>query len=308
VSALHDKALQVQWGFDKKAVTMKPDGVLALAAEWVREQTEEHRIAPGVRDVHYALISLCAERGLVYPNTLSAYTSLGRYTAALRRAGSFPPLSDDSRSLDLVYADKDAKDALRSAIDLFKLDHTLGQEVQTWVAVEKRGLRARVRQWLGGYGLPIIPMGGFTSEAIERQVSYRIFNDGRPAVLLVLSDFDPSGLLLPDKFIEHVGLFVHVERVALTAEQIDRLDLPEDPAPVNDSRLGWFIEQTGRSVQVEVNALLALHPGELQRLLLDAVGKFWDEDAAAATREREAEERRWLRIARVRLWQERRAS
>jgi hypothetical protein len=78
-----------------------------------------------------------------------------------------------------------------------------------------------------------------------------------------------------------------VERVALTVEQVDDLDLPTDPAPEEDSRLEWFIEQTGRDVQVEVDALDALHPGTLQQALMDAVDAEWDEDAHAEVLDRD---------------------
>lgn len=272
---------RIQWGFSKRNSTMTADGVLALAAEWVRDETRRTGFAPGVRDVHYALTSLCPEAGLVYNNNPGTYGSFSRFSAALRREGRFPALSDDSRRVDRQLAYSGGEEVLHEALLDAALDRTIGQPWQTWVAVEKRGLRARVRSWLHDYGLPIIPLGGYTSEVIERHVAREIDADGRPARLLVISDFDPSGLDLPEKFIEHVGRFEQVQRVGLTAAQVDAFRLPTNPAPETDSRLAWFIERTGRDVQVEVNALVSIRPGELERLLLDAVLREWDEDAHA---------------------------
>jgi hypothetical protein len=158
----------------------------------------------------------------------------------------------------------------------------------TWVIVEKRGMPGRIRRWTEDRGILIVPLGGFSSESIERETREAIEADGRPSVGIFVSDYDPSGLLLPQKFVQHVP-FDETVRVALTAEQIADLKLPTDPAPEQDSRLAWFIEQTGDDIQVEVDALDALHPGVLKDALLEAIDANWDTEAHQAVLDRERE-------------------
>lgn len=282
-------ANRIQWGMTTQGgevVGLRPDGVLALASRWVSEYAAEAGNFPGVRSCHYALIALCAEAGLVYRNTTDAYTTLVRHTAALRRLGLFPPFEDSTRWIDTPLSFRSAEHRMTAALRSMLLDRTEGQPWQTWVVVEKRGLRGRVVTWTEHLGLPVVPLGGFGSETLERKVRQAIRRDGRPSRGLFVSDFDPSGLLLSDVFQRHVG-FDQVERVALTAEQVDDLDLPTDPAPEEDSRLAWFREQTGRDVQVEVDALDALHPGVLEDSLRAEIEAEWDEDAHAAALDRE---------------------
>lgn len=282
MSENYTHAKRIPWGMQTRGgevVGFKPGGVIDLAREWVEEYAEEAGNYPGVRSCHYALISLCAAAGLIYRNTLGAYTTLSRHTADLRRLGLFPRFEDSTRQIDRPLCFDSAGDRLKWALANMRLDRTEGQPWQTWVVVEKRGLRGRVIGWTEHLGLPVVALGGFGSETIERKVREAIQRDGRPSRGLFVSDFDPSGLYLPDVYQRHVG-FDRVERVALTAEQVDDLALPMDFAPEEDSRLGWFIEQTGRDVQVEVDALDALHPGVLEQALMDAIAAEWDEDAS----------------------------
>ena len=262
------------------------DGVLALAKTWVEEYAVETGQYPGVRGAHYALISLCAERGFEYRNTRDVYLTLSRFTAKLRRVGRFPSFEDLTRSIEVPLSFDGAERRLLSALASFRLDHTIGQPWQTYIVIEKRGLVGRVKRWTGHLGLRVVPLGGFGSETIERKLKERIADDGRPSRALVVSDFDPSGLFLPEVLQRHVG-FDEVVRVALTAEQVDELDLPTDPAPAKDSRRKRFIAETGRDVQVEVDALDALHPGVLEEALLDAIEAEWDDDAYAEVLDRE---------------------
>jgi hypothetical protein len=283
-------------GKGTEGVSYRPGGVLDLAAQWVESYTDATGLAPGVRSTHYALISLCADAGITYRNTLDAYATLSRFTAQLRRVGRFPDLSDSTREVQRPLAFEDALERLFYSAH-FKLDRTLGQPIQTWIVVEKRGLAARVESWTADRGIPVVALGGFGSQTIERMVAEEIRADGRPSRGLFVADLDPSGWHLPQVFQRHVG-FDSVERVALTIEQAHDLNLPSDPAPEKDSRRDRFFKETGLDAQVEVDALDALHPGVLAGAINDALDSEWDSEAHAAVVDNEWREGWKVAIAR----------
>lgn len=110
----------------------------------------------------------------------------------------------------------------------------------------------------------------------------------RPSVLLYAGDLDPSGEDIDRDFVERVGAFDKIERVAVTVEQIEHFDLPPQLGQTDDPRADGFIARHGRLVQVELEAL---DPDDLRGLYDDALARYWDPDAFEAVVEVEAAER-----------------
>jgi hypothetical protein len=138
------------------------------------------------------------------------------------------------------------------------------------------------------YGIPVIPLGGFASQPLRADVREHVERDGRPAHLFYAVDFDPSGWFIGRDFANKTRIpWASVTRVALTAEQIERYDIPPNPAPTKDSRLERFIAETGTAIQVEVNALEVVRPGLLAELFWEAISEHWDKDVHQTARERE---------------------
>ena len=86
-------------------------------------------------------------------------------------------------------------------------------------------------------------------------------------------DFDPAGRSMPvasARKIEfwlrhnHPDLDVTVDPLALLPEQAEHYGLPRTPIKEGESRAGKFEERFGRGA-TEIDALEALHPGELGR-------------------------------------------
>lgn len=67
---------------------------------------------------------------------------------------------------------------------------------------EKRTLTAQLGAWFHDRGLPFVGYGGYTSEALERQIAAEVNQDGRPAALLYAGDHDPNGEDI-DRNLEH---------------------------------------------------------------------------------------------------------
>jgi hypothetical protein len=107
----------------------------------------------------------------------------------------------------------------------------------------------------------------------------------KPTRLWYASDFDPAGDVMPvavarqiefylDRFA--AGRDIKLTPVALTKEQVIEYDLPRIPIKTEDRRGPNFEDRRGEGA-VELDALEALHPGELARLVREAVEPYRDE-------------------------------
>jgi hypothetical protein len=136
---------------------------------------------------------------------------------------------------------------------------------------------------------------GFGSQSYADVVHDRVTADPRPAVLLVVGDFDCSGEDIERDWVARTGCWSHTERVLLTYEQVRAYELPATEGKRGDPRWPAFARRYGfdprRPVQWEVEAL---EPAELRRLVLAAVDPYIDRDVLAEQIAREEEQRRAL--------------
>jgi hypothetical protein len=105
---------------------------------------------------------------------------------------------------------------------------------------------------------------------------------GRRARILYISDFDPSGSRMPVSVackIQHklcrdgLDLDIRLEPLALTAEQVRRFQLPRVPIKDSDQSRARFEALNGEGA-VELDALEALHPGALARIVNRAIDTY----------------------------------
>lgn len=223
------------------------------------------------------------------PNTTSAYKSLSSRTAEARRAGAFPELHDRTRSIHRRISFDDTTTALQWLRLLYRRDRTEGQPFSVFLAVEKAGLIEQLTSWFGDpYGVPVLAHGGYSSQSYVDEIAADVHDQGRPAVLLYAGDHDPEGHDILRDFIVRTRCWETVERVALTAEQVDEYGLPPQPGKATSSRAAGFVERYGELVQVEVDAL---DPADLRSLFEEAFRRYWDDDAFADVSEAEARDR-----------------
>lgn len=241
--------------------------VLVTAASIVRS----YDTSVTLRQLFYRLVSTGT-----LANTDTSYKRLSEVTAAARRAGTFPELTDRKRSIDRAYFEHSGKSAIQRTVDCFRLDRARTQPNNILIAVEKDGLVTQLTSWFGDRGLPVTALQGYCSQSHIDTIRRQVRDDGRPAVLLYAGDFDPSGEDILRDFTERTGCWAHVVPVALTLEQVDRFNLPENPGKKTDARAKEFARKYGRLVQVELDAL---DPRDLHRLYEDALAPFWDVSA-----------------------------
>jgi hypothetical protein len=239
-----------------------------------------------LRQLFYRLVA-----GEVIPNTEYTYKRLSAVTAEARRDGTFPDLVDRGRAIHRVRTFTSPGDARQWLRGIYRQDRTEGQATSIYVAVEKAGMVAQLETWFHPFGLPILAVGGYSSQSYVNLVEWDVSQSGRPAVLLYAGDFDPSGEDIDRDFVERTGCWAKVHRIALSADQVEEHDLPPQPGKASDARASAFVARHGRLVQVELDAL---PPDTLRDLYRDALADYWDADVYDAALIREAADRAQL--------------
>lgn len=269
-------------------------GIMTARLAWpsiidtAREIVESYNTRVTLRQLFYRLVA-----AQVIPNTQGAYKRLSELTAEARRRGTFPELTDRTRSIHEYLTYISPQDAVRDTVRVYRRDRTEDQDVSLYLAVEKAGIVNQLDAWFGEpFGLPILALGGYASQSYVGDVVRHVDDQGRPAVLLYGGDHDASGWDIPRDFAERTGCWKAVHRVALTPEQVDEYELPEAFGKDTDSRRTGFVERFGSNVQVELDAL---PPDVLRDLYQTEIDRYWDTSAYEAALVREQAERAALR-------------
>ncbi len=228
-----------------------------------------------LRQLFYRLVA--AE---ILPNNRTAYQTLSKVSAEARRQGTFPALIDRTRSIHRFQSFAGPDEAQSWLARIYRRDRTEGQEFSIYLGVEKAGIVEQLEAWFGQLGVPILALGGYTSQTYVEIIKEDVLEQARPAILIYAGDFDPSGEDIDRDFVKRTGCFDRVVRVALTAGQVDQYGLPEQMGKKSDSRASGFERRHGRLVQVELDAL---PPTGLRALYQNAIAAYWDESAFELT-------------------------
>ncbi len=239
-----------------------------------------------LRQLFYQLVP----KGLLR-NTRAEYKQLSSRTAELRRTDEFPPLIDRTRQIIRRPSWTSPEDALAALKDQYRRDRTEGQPYSIYLGVEKAGIIEQLRLWFGDdLGIPILPLGGYSSESFEREIRTHDGEHDRPSVLLYAGDLDASGEDIERNFLKHTD-FDEARKVALTLDQAEQYGLPPMMGKTTDPRAAGFEAKYGRLFQIELDAL---DPNVLRELFAEAIADYWDNDAYQAVLERETSEREQL--------------
>lgn len=147
------------------------------------------------------------------------------------------------------------------------------------------------------YGANLVTSLGFQSITSVKDLLLRISEADKPARIFYISDFDPAGDGMPvavarqaeywlDRYAP--GADIKLTPLTMTLEQVQRYRLPRKPVKDTDRRKLGFEELYGEG-QVELDALEALHPGELARIVRQAIQPYRDENLRQRLAEAEAE-------------------
>ena len=156
--------------------------------------------------------------------------------------------------------------------------------VEIWT--EKSGQNDILGPLARQYGVNLINFDGESSETGCRDAIKRAIESRRPLRILYLSDFDPAGRSMPvaaARKIEfwlrhnHPSLDVTVDPLALLPEQAEHYGLPRTPIKEGERRATKFEDRFGRGA-TEIDALEALHPGELRKIVEAGILRHLDPD------------------------------
>jgi hypothetical protein len=248
-----------------------------------------------LRQLYYRLVS-----EQLIPNTEADYRMFSRTSAEWRRAGDMDHLLDHTRTITVPTSFDSPEEALDVIRRVYRRDRQEGQPYSHFIVIEKRGLVEQLSAWFGDRGIPVVSIGGNASETIIHRLATDIEQAGRVPLIHYAGDFDADGVSIERTFRQRLADYVRasyrtvilgVERVALTPEQVEEHNIPENPGKEKSTNRAKFEEEFGVNVQVEVDAL---PPDVLRAEFEQAVGQMWDRQAFEAVLDQEAEDREAL--------------
>jgi hypothetical protein len=134
------------------------------------------------------------------------------------------------------------------------------------------------------FGVNIVTGTGELSHTRCVQLVRRAAAGGRPVRILYVSDFDPAGMSMPVavgrkiEFVlrnENIDADIQVRPIALTHDQCVEFRLPRTPIKASERRAERFEERFGEGA-TELDALEARRPGELRRMLIAEIERYYD--------------------------------
>jgi DNA topoisomerase VI subunit B len=171
---------------------------------------------------------------------------------------------------------------------------------------EKSSLAVVLRPIAERIGAEMILVTGESSDTHIAGMAKRASEDGRPAVVMYLNDFDPSGHQMPvsvarklqaQRDLYYPDLNIKLYPVALTIDQVRALDLPSAPLKKTEKRAARWRERMGHE-QTEIDALVELHPEALRAAVFEAIRPFYDTNLGNRVA---AAERKWRKEAEAAL-------
>lgn len=244
-----------------------------------------------LRQVFYRLVA--AQQ---LENTRAAYCGLSKHLVNARLAG----IVDDSRIVDRVRNTlrvpcwNDLPEFLETVRQSYRREKWTRQPYALEVWCEKDAVAGVLQPVTDRYEVLLFPCRGYDSYSALKDAGERIRRAGRPTVVLYLGDFDPSGQDMPrdirDRLTRDFGATFDLRVIALTREQVDEHDLPQNFAKRTDSRAAAFIARHG-DIAVELDAL---PPNVLQALVREHLDQFFDVTAFAEEVAREQDEQERL--------------
>ena len=242
-----------------------------------------------------ALFYRASVAGLVPKDKTKGYRVVQRRLVALREARVIPYgwITDSARVVRRQNRWEDPEHFVEEVASFYRRDYWADSPVRVEVWLEKDALSGVlyptvVTEW----GLELFITRGFASVSYLQSAAEETRADGRPVVVYVLTDLDPSGVDIARKVAEKLprraeGVEVTVSRLAVTPEQVKALTLPTRPNKTGDARAKGF----EKLYSIESVELDAIPPDTLRRMVSDAIALHADPERIAQLKRIEQLER-----------------
>jgi hypothetical protein len=181
--------------------------------------------------------------------------------------------------------------ALRRTAEAYRRSVWDNQGVYVEVWLEKDALAGVLLEETAPWDVPLMVTRGYPSISYLKEAAEMIEYQGKPTFIYYFGDHDPSGRDIPRNVEERLrefapGAELQFDTVAVTPEQIERLDLPTRPTKKSDSRSKGF---EGESVEVD-----AIPPRTLRQIARRCITGHVDDGAYEQMMAAEREEREVL--------------
>lgn len=223
-----------------------------------------------VRQVFYQ-----AEVAGIVEKTETGYDKVQRALVTMRRSGRMPYgwLADSTRLQRKPRTFRDPQAALEETAKFYRkaLWADLDQHVEIWL--EKDALSGVIYPVTSRYDVPLMVARGYSSLTFLAEAADDIRDyaaDGARTYIYHLGDFDPSGVNAAEKIRDTLNEMapeadIVFRRLAVTEEQIKRLNLPTRPTKTSDSRAKNFAADS-----VELDAMSPDFLRDLVTVVLDS--------------------------------------
>jgi hypothetical protein len=243
-----------------------------------------------VRQIHYRLLNNpplrhASKPDSIYQNDMPSYKSLVDLItrARLDYQIEMEAIADETRPITTWAAWSDVRSFVRKELgDLLKgywrnLMHSQPNHIE--LVVEKNTIASIAREVALKYCIPVTTGRGFCSLPPRHQMAERFKASGKETlIVLIASDFDPDGEQIAQSFARSMrddfGVEnIHPIKVALTADQVRRFNLPPQMLAKETSvNYAKFVEKYGENVF----ELEAVPPRTLQQLITEAIDSVID--------------------------------
>lgn len=163
----------------------------------------------------------------------------------------------------------------------------LTQAYMTEVWCEKSTMNDVLTPICREHGTNLVTGLGELSITAVHSLMERIEASGKPTRIFYVSDFDPAGECMPVSVSRKIEYFVHERQlgadvkllpIMLTTEQCKKFRLPRTPIKETERRRDGFEDRHGTGA-TELDALEALHPGQMRLIVRNAIREYFDVDA-----------------------------
>lgn len=235
-----------------------------------------------VRQLYYQLVA----RNVI-ENTEKSYKRIASVVNDGRLQGliDWDAIEDRNRDIELRTRWESGASIVRAAAQSFHMDMWDNQAGRLFVIVEKAALAGVLESVCRDLDVPLLAARGYPSVSIVRKLALEHMelplSAGQYIHVLHLGDHDPSGIDMTRDLSERFELFLdhepgfHLQRIALTMDQIDEKRPPPNPAKSTDARFSGYTKKYGtKSWELD-----ALEPSYLDSLVRGEIESHIDWDS-----------------------------
>lgn len=243
---------------------------IEIIKESIRNLLEKEQ-PMSVRQVFYRIVSM----GIIKKSEAEYRGTVIRLLGNMRKDRTIPYhwIADNTRWVRRPNTHSSMTNALEETARLYRRSYWDGLDIYLEFWLEKDALSGVIYEETNKWDVPLLVTRGYPSLSFLYTAGEHISRTRKKCYLYYLGDHDPSGINIPIKVEESIREFapnvdLHFEVIAVTADQINKYDLPTRPTKLTDSRSKSFF---GESVELD-----AIPSKELRQIVKSYIDRHLD--------------------------------